>query len=178
MKRLFFPQQVLSMLSVAVFLACSQRFAVQQTAPENVNARAGDSGTHNQEAIQKGRPEEGGGWIIHLETWGGFIGSGRGRITVTSKGKVLANRPGIGEQDYSPCGAQLSIEDVHQIDQALLAANPILWQPSYIPPHDLGCCDRFGWRINVHFRGIGNIAQGTRLPGMTEIRWPSTSSLS
>ena len=39
-------------------------------------------------------------WVIHVETEGGFCGGGRGAITVTSQGKVVAITPHMVNREH------------------------------------------------------------------------------
>jgi hypothetical protein len=145
-------------VSVAVFLACSQRVTMEEEAPEDSAATPSSSKASEQLSIPNDptRVPEMDAWVIHVDTDGGFTGGGRGRMTVTSQGRVVASRPGMINREYSICRAQLSITYLENINQAVMSAQPDAWRPSYTPPHDLGCCDRFGWRIKLQLGESGN----------------------
>ena len=161
MNKTFFPQRFLLMLfvSIALFLACSQRVTTQQEASEDRDARRSISKSDKQLSTSDDftlAPKM-DAWLIHVETEGGFSGGGRGAIAVTSQGKVVAITARNINQEYSICRVELSITDLQNINAAVVSAKPAAWRPTYTPPHDVGCCDRFGWKIKLRRRESGNI---------------------
>jgi hypothetical protein len=95
------------------------------------------------------------GFVIDLDSTGGFIGRGRGGVTIASDGSVRASRFGTNRAT-SVCRGQLTDGERQALRDALAGATRQPWPATLAPPGDKGCCDRYKWTLRVQQRDAGD----------------------
>jgi hypothetical protein len=101
-------------------------------------------------------------FTIDLDTTGGFVGHGRGGVTLDSDGRVRAAHSSRTNRDESNCRAQLAAEDLESLRRAVAAVGRQRWPASFAPPGDNGCCDRFNWLLRLEARDSEGRVHATR----------------
>lgn len=96
-------------------------------------------------------PEEDNGWVIVLTTSAGSTGEGVGKIVISSEGKVTATALATGLQ--RPCDAELTKEELKDVERFALSAAPEQWAESYIDPkHSHGASDDLSTEFRLYRR--------------------------
>jgi hypothetical protein len=96
---------------------------------------------------------------IDLDTTGGFVGRGRGGVTVTSDGAARASHVSGSTRDASTCRTRLSPDEQRTLQETVVAARQAGWPPTFTPKDDPGCCDRFKWTLRLEQHRDGSGAQ-------------------
>ena len=86
-------------------------------------------------------------FVIDLDTIGGFLGRGRGGVTIDSDGQVRAAQLGSGR--HSGCTAQLEAGELQALHRAVTAGGRRQWPETFAPAEDNGCCDRYKFTLRL-----------------------------
>jgi hypothetical protein len=87
-------------------------------------------------------------WSVGVSTSGGFAGRGRGSVSVSSDGKLVANPPSRGgaPQQVRACETALDGDDLRRIEAAVARAAPAGWRTR---KPDLAAPDAFGYTLTL-----------------------------
>jgi len=96
---------------------------------------------------------------IDIDTAGGFIGGGRGGVTVSPDGSVWAARGMGANRQSSACRTRLSAEERQSLQEAVVSARRTPWPPTFNPEGDKGCCDRIKWTLRLQQPATGPAVQ-------------------
>jgi hypothetical protein len=109
-------------------------------------------------ASQPSSAERDGGrsaFVVDLDTAGGFMGRGRGGVTIQSDGRLRAAPVGGAHRDADACPARLEPDVLGALRRAVDAAATQAWPGTFAPADDKGCCDRHTWRLRVEYVDAG-----------------------
>lgn len=96
-------------------------------------------------------PEEDNGWLVVLTTSAGSTGEGVGKVVISSDGKATATALATGLQ--RPCDAELTNEELKDVERAALSAAPERWADNYTDPkHPHGASDDLSTELRLYRR--------------------------
>lgn len=145
--------------SLAIVLTCIV-VGIAAAEPLAPNAATAAAATPAARAEHPLLPSTAGGWLLVLDSWGGFTGHGKGGVTIASDGKVLAHR--LGRRSNKDCRTRLTDVELQELTRAVSAAKPSTWSVSYEPAKEKACCDRFTWSLRFHQRAADGAERITR----------------
>lgn len=124
-------------VAVAVLCLTACRTGDAQTANPGAPVEPGAEGSaHKPTAPQQ--------WTVTIDTSGGFVGRGAGRVVVAHDGTT-----GFGPS----CLPQITPADLEALSRAVAEAKPATWSPSYVrPSNPHGCCDQFRYTMTLDIR--------------------------
>lgn len=96
-------------------------------------------------AAPSGPAPQKGPWSVQLNTSGGFVGIGRGNLTVNSDGKFKYEEPSRPEARKG-CEGKWSGRQLESISDAVAKSQPDLWNK---PGLDIAAPDAFGYKLEL-----------------------------
>ncbi len=142
--------------AATVFTSRSKTFvSIKSTSQSNGGSKVGST-TEAEPTPYLGMlslPSEENSWMVKIDAAGGFIGNVIGGAVTTSQGNVAAGGSAqIGKFRYD-CKAQLSVEELRRLEQAVLLVKPSSWKEHYIDPKNPdACCDQVGYGLQLFRR--------------------------
>jgi hypothetical protein len=91
-------------------------------------------------------------WTVQIRTGGGFIGIGKGNVTVLSNGKVVSTRPDRSGEPGRPCEGELAADELRIVNEAVRRTKPGAWK---IEGLNVAAPDAFGYVLELQTEGTG-----------------------
>ncbi len=142
--------------AATVFISRSKTFvSIKNASQSNGGSKVG-SATEAEPTPYPGMlslPIEENSWMVKIGAAGGFVGNTIGGAVITSQGNVAAGGSApIGKFHYN-CKAQLSVEELRRLEQAVLLVKPSSWKEHYINPRNPdACCDQVSYDLELFRR--------------------------
>jgi hypothetical protein len=93
------------------------------------------------------QPVNASSWSVQIKTSGGFVGIGKGNISIASDGKFKYEPPHAPDKPARPCEARLSSEELRTVSEAINQSKPEGWN---LPGLNAAAPDAFAYELELH----------------------------